>query len=89
MPRYLIERTLQEDNRIPGPNDPEHDRTLFIDNNNLVGAIWIRSYVSIDRKKSYCLYDAPSPEAVRQAAIHNRLPIDRIIEVRLLDPFLF
>ena len=87
MPRYLIERTLQEGCRLPGPEDTEQERLLFAENNTLLGAVWIHSFISHDRKKSYCIYDAPTPEAVRQAALRNRLPVDRIIEVHLLDPY--
>ena len=89
MPRYLVERTFQEGLGLPSPNDSEQDRMLFIENNTWLGVVWLHSYVSPDGKKSYCIYDAPNPEAVRQAAIRNQLPLDRITEVRLLDPFLF
>jgi Protein of unknown function (DUF4242) len=36
-------------------------------------------------ERTFCLYDAPTPEALRRAAILNRLPVDRIIEVRLIE----
>jgi hypothetical protein len=85
MPRYLVERTFQEHFNLPVPSASEQDRLLFIENNALLGAVWIYSFVSADMKKSYCIYDAPTPEAVRQAAIRNKLPVDRIIEVRLLE----
>jgi hypothetical protein len=85
MPRYLVERTFQADFNLPTPGVPEHERLLFIENNSIVGAVWIYSLVSPDNKKSYCIYDAPTPEALRQAAIRNRLPVDRITEVRLLE----
>lgn len=86
MPRYLVERTFPEDVNLPFPGVPEQERQLFIENNTLLGAVWIHSYISPDRKKCFCLYEAPSPETVRKAASRNRLPVDRIIEVRLLDP---
>lgn len=89
MPRYLVERTFQEDFGLPGPSQSEEARQLFIENNSLFGAVWIHSFVSPDRKKSYCLYDAPSPEALRRAAQRNGLPVDRITEVQLLDPHFF
>jgi hypothetical protein len=86
MPRYLIERSFHKNYNIPAPEDSEQDRMLFIENNALLNAVWVHSYVSADQKKSYCIYDAPSPEAVRQAAIRNELPVDRIIEVSSIDP---
>jgi len=89
MPRYLVERTFQEDFNLPNSSNSEQDRLLFNENNALLGAVWIHSFVSTDGKKSYCLYDAPTPEAVRRAALRNSLPVDRITEVRLLDPYLY
>ena len=85
MPCYLVERTFQLDFNIPSPGSSEQDRLLFIENNSITGVEWVSSFVSLDRKKSYCIYDAPTPEALRQAAIRNRLPVDRITEVRLLE----
>jgi Protein of unknown function (DUF4242) len=85
MPRYLVERTFQEDFNLPGPDGSEQDRLHFIENNATTGVVWIYSLVSPDRKKAYCIYDAPTPEALRQAAIRNRLPVDRITEVSLLE----
>ena len=88
MPRYLVERTFREDFYLPNSSNSEQDRLLFNENNALLGVVWIHSFVSTDSKKSYCLYDAPTPEAVRRAALRNSLPVDRITEVRLLDPYL-
>jgi len=85
MPCYLVERTFQLDFNIPSPGSSEQDRLLFIENNSITGVEWVSSFVSLDRKKSYCIYDAPTPEALRHAAIRNRLPVDRITEVRLLE----
>ena len=89
MPRYLVERTFWEDFNLPNSSNSEQDRLLFNENNALLGVVWIHSFVSTDSKKSYCLYDAPTPEAVRRAALRNSLPVDRITEVRLLDPYLY
>lgn len=50
---------------------------------------WIHSYVTGDKKRTFCIYDAPSPEAVRRAARLNKLPVDRITEVRVLDPYFY
>jgi hypothetical protein len=48
---------------------------------------WIHSYVSQDRQKTFCIYDAPSPEAIRRTARQNDLPVDRITKVSVLDPY--
>jgi len=43
--------------------------------------------VTGDKHKTFCIYDAPSPEAIRRAASRNQLPVDTITEVRVLDPY--
>jgi hypothetical protein len=50
---------------------------------------WIHSYVSPDRTKTFCIYDGPSEEAIRKSAERNQLPVDRITEVRVLDPYFY
>ena len=50
---------------------------------------WVHSYVTEDKKKTFCVYDAPSPEAIRRAARRNNLPVDQITEVRVLDPYFY
>jgi hypothetical protein len=87
MPRYLIERTFAEDLGLPGPSHDAQARLALIENNALDGVTWVHSYVAPDRKKSFCICDAPTPEAVRRAAMRNGLPVDRITEVRVLDPY--
>lgn len=89
MPRYLIERTFCEEFGIPDPSRTAGSRPLFIENNSRLGVLWVQSFVSPDTKKTYCIYEAPSPGALRQAAQLNGLPVDRIIEVRYLDPYLY
>ena len=49
----------------------------------------IHSYVTPDRKKTYCIYDGPNPEAIRQAAERNGLPVDSIVPVSVLDPYFY
>jgi hypothetical protein len=87
MPRYLVERTFAEDLALPGPQHNPGARLSLIENNALDGVTWVHSYVAPDRRKSYCICDAPSPEAVRRAAQRSHLPVDRITEVRVLDPY--
>ena len=45
------------------------------------GVRWLYSFLSSDRRKTYCLYEAPSPEAIRSAAARAGLPADVIVEV--------
>jgi len=89
MPRYLIERTFGEGLEILDDSKGV-DGCLKIVSNNLYDEVtWVHSYVSDDKSKSFCIYDAPSPEAVRRAARRNKLPIDKITEVRVLDPYFY
>jgi hypothetical protein len=46
----------------------------------------LHSLVTPDKQKTFCLYEVSSLEAIRRAARRNGLPVDRIIEVRVLDP---
>jgi len=87
MPRYLVERSLADRLALPGPQDAVETRLHFIENNAQDGVTWLHSYVAPDGRKSFCIYDAPSPQAVRRAAERNGLPVDRITEVRVLDAY--
>jgi Nickel responsive protein SCO4226-like len=53
------------------------------------GVTWVHSYVSEDKMKTFCIYDAPSPEAIRRTAEKNKLPVDRITQVSVLDPYFY
>jgi len=55
----------------------------------LEGVTWLHSYVTVDKRKTFSVCDAPTPEAVRRAAQRNDLPIDRITEVRVFDPYFY
>ena len=46
-----------------------------------VGVHWLFSFLSADKKKTYCLYEAENPEAIREAARRLNIPADAIIEV--------
>lgn len=89
MPRYLIERSLPDGLVIPAGSGGRRLLQSMIACNSDRNVTWIHSYVSIDQRKTFCVYDAPSPEAVRLSARSNSLPVDRITEVSLLDPYAF
>jgi Protein of unknown function (DUF4242) len=55
--------------------------------NETNGVTWLHSYVSADGTTTFCVYDAPSPEALRKSARQNQLPVDRIVQVSVLDPY--
>jgi hypothetical protein len=49
--------------------------------NDEEGVRWLYSLLSVDRRKTYCLYEAPSVEAIRRAAARAGIPADVVIEV--------
>lgn len=89
MPRYLIERTFPDGLAIPVTQDGAQACINVVGNNAAEGVTWIHSYVSPDKKKTFCIYDGPSPEAIREAAKRNGLPVDNITEVKVLDPYFY
>ncbi len=89
MPRYLVERTFPGGLDIPANADGAATCLTVVDRNADFGVTWVHSYVSEDKRKTYCVYDGPSPEAVRRAADANGLPVDRITLVSVLDPYFF
>ena len=46
-----------------------------------VGIEWLFSFLSADKRKTYCLYEAPNPDAIREAARKLNLPADVIVEL--------
>lgn len=89
MPRYVVERTFPEGLEIPNGDDGAEVCMGVIDRNADSGVTWVHSYVSADKEKTFCVYDAPGPEAIRKTAARNELPIDLITEVRVLDPYFY
>ena len=89
MPRYIVERSFPGGLPIPAGADGARACLEVVAANTDELVTWIHSYVSDDKRKTFCIYDGPSPEAVRRAAARSRLPIDRIMEVRVLDPYFY
>lgn len=89
MPRYVVERTFPVGWEIPAGYDGAELCRAIVDCNGDTGVTWVHSYVSDDKTRAFCVYDAPSPEAIRKSALRNALPIDRITHVRVLDPFFY
>jgi len=87
MSRYVIERNFPDGLNIPQDESGAELCRKVIGNNAEDGVTWLHSYVTPDRKRTFCIYDGPTPEAVRHAATRNKLPISRIIEVSALDPY--
>ena len=89
MPRYLIERDFPEGLHIPIDGSGAQACGGVVERNALEGVTWVHSYVNTDSRKTWCIYDAPSPDAIRRSADGNNLPITRITEVRVLDPYFY
>lgn len=89
MARYIVERTFPQCLEIAMNEQGAQMCLAIIEQNTIDGVTWLQSYVTPDRKKSFCLYDGPNPEAIRRAASRNNLPLDRISEVSVLDPYFY
>jgi Nickel responsive protein SCO4226-like len=87
MPRYIVERTFDPGIGIPATAEGAELCLGVVNRNERDGVTWVQSYVSDDRRKTFCLYDGPDPEAIRRSAAGNDLPVDRITQVRVLDPY--
>jgi hypothetical protein len=84
MPLFLIERQFAE--QLEVTREGAEDVRLVNDD---VGVHWLFSFLSADKKKTFCLYEASSPEAIREAARRANLPADVITEVTELRPEAF
>jgi hypothetical protein len=89
MPRYVVERTFPDGLAIPITEQGAKVCASVVDNNTEEGVTWVTSFVSSDTTATYCIYDGPSPESIQRAATANGLPVDRITEVRVLDPYFY
>jgi Protein of unknown function (DUF4242) len=89
MPRYLVERMFPQGLGIPGGAKGAQLCLGVVERNADSGVTWLHSYVSEDRSRTFCVYDGPSPEAIRKTAARNDLPIERITQVRVLDPYFY
>lgn len=78
MATFIIERNFAEQISI-NPDDP-----VIKEANDQAGVKWLYSFLSLDRKKTYCLYEAPNADAVYEAAKLAGVPADKVMEVN--DP---
>jgi uncharacterized protein DUF4242 len=76
MPLYVIERAFAEQLELTSD-----DVKLIEEVNADEGVRWLFSFLSADRRRSYCLYEAPSPDAIIAAAQRAGVPADSIVEV--------
>jgi len=81
MPLFIIERNFAE--RLELSRD---EALRILDVNDDLGLRWLYSFLSADKKKTYCLYEAPNAQALREHAKRLGVPADCIIEVSQLQP---
>jgi hypothetical protein len=81
VPLFLVERNFADELELTAGD------VLGIQAvNDDVGVKWIHSFLSADKRRTYCLYEAPSAELILEAARRNSVPADVIIPVDQLDP---
>ncbi len=86
----MVERTFTPSPLEIPVNDSGAQVCLgVVDNNGQLGVTWVHSYVSDDKRKTFCVYDGPDPESIRKAAERNGLPVDSITRVSVLDPYFY
>jgi Nickel responsive protein SCO4226-like len=81
MALFLIERTFAEQLDLTG-----EDVRVIEDINADEGVNWLFSFLSADRRRSYCLYEAPSPDQIIAAAKRANVPVDQVVEVSKFQP---
>lgn len=81
MPLYVIERTFADQLDLS-----DEDVNLIEEVNGDEGVRWLFSFLSADRRRTYCLYEAPSPKAIMAAAEKANVPVDEIVEVSAATP---
>jgi hypothetical protein len=84
MPRFIIERNFAEQLEVTKEGSDHVQRI-----NDGEGVKWVFSFLSADKRKTYCLYEAPSAEAIRRAAERAGLPADVITQVDEISPAMF
>jgi exoribonuclease II len=76
VPIFLVERRFAEDLEASAEVNDRINRI-----NEEEGVRWLYSFLSADKRKTYCLYEAPVPDAIRRAAARAGLPADAVIEL--------
>jgi hypothetical protein len=81
MPIFVIERNFAEQLDIAAIDYADIKAV-----NDDVGVRWVYSFLSADKKKTYCLYEAPNADALRDAAVRLGIPADVIVAVEQFGP---
>ena len=81
MPVYVIERNFAEQVSLTKEDVDAVDPVITQEGND-----WLFSFLSADKKKMYCLYEAPNPDTILAAAKRLGLPADVIVPVDEIRP---
>lgn len=76
MPLYIIERNFAEQLELNAEGVVAISKI-----NGDMNVNWLFSFLSADKRKTYCLYEAKDPESIREAARRANVPADVIVEV--------
>jgi hypothetical protein len=89
VPRYVVERSFPDRLMIATDAAGAAACESMVEQNGELGVTWVQSFVSADKRKTFEICDAPTPEAIRKTAARNGLPVDRITQVTVLDPYFY
>jgi ferredoxin-NADP reductase len=76
LPIFMVERQFADELEASAE---QADQINLI--NDEEGVRWLYSFLSADKRKTYCLYEAPFADSIRRAAERAGLPADAVVEV--------
>ncbi|TLG05306.1 DUF4242 domain-containing protein [Nocardia cyriacigeorgica] len=76
MPVFMVERQFAEQLEVDPETAAEINRI-----NDEFGVRWLNSFLSLDKRKTFCLYEADNVDAIRAAAVRAGIPADAIMEL--------
>jgi hypothetical protein len=89
VPRYLVKRTFPGGLALTADEAGARMIGWVVAGNTELGATWLHSYVADDKETTFCIWEAPSPEAIRKASRLSGLPVQAITRVTVLDPHFY
>ena len=85
----MVERTFPDGFPVHAGAEGAAECLRIVDRNADDGVTWLHSYVADNGRSTFCIYDAPTPEAIRRTAKANGLSVERIIEIQVVDPYFY
>jgi len=89
MPRYIVQCAFPEGLQIRVANGEAEISRGVIERTLRTGVTWLSSFVSEDKTRTFYVYDAPTPEAIRKTSARDELLIEEITQVRVVDPYFY